>query len=226
MNRTAERGIVIAIDGPSASGKGTVARLVAHKLGLRFMDTGSIYRAFALFAREKGVKPEENGKIAGLLKEVKISSANTKEGEHAVILNGRDVSGVIRTPEISQSASKFSEIKEVREALGRIQRAHGENGGIVAEGRDMGTRVFRDADHKFFLTADAEERAGRRNAELKSIGANQTLEETVADIVSRDLRDKQRNISPLRPADNAVIIDTTHLGVDEVVEKILSSVGV
>ncbi len=224
MSRKAKDAIVITIDGPSASGKGTVARLVARRLGVRFMDTGSIYRAFALFARQNGVKPEEKEKIVRLLGEAEISSVNTEKGEHAVVLNGRDVSAIIRTPEISESASRFSEIKEVRETLGRIQRAHANNTGIVAEGRDMGTKVFRDADHKFFLTAEPEERARRRNSELRETGTVQTFEETAAGMASRDLRDTGRNLSPLQPAEDAVIIDTTHLGVDEVVEKILGFV--
>lgn len=224
MNRAEKGAKVITIDGPSASGKGTVARLLAQKLGVRFMDTGAFYRAFALFARQRGVKPEESGRIAELLKEAEISSVNTKEGGHAVILNGRDVSGVIRTPDISQSASRFSEIGQVRETLGRIQRAHGEDGSIIAEGRDMGTRVFHDADHKFFLTAERGERARRRNAELREAGAHQTVEETAADIASRDRRDSGRSLSPLHPAADAVIIDTTHLGVEEVVGKILNCI--
>ncbi len=224
MSEPAKSRKVITIDGPSASGKGTVALAVARKLGIRYMDTGSTYRAFALFAKQRGVKPEEKEKIADLLEEVEISSINKEDGAHAVILNGRDVSGTIRTREISESASRFSEIEEVRKILGRIQRAHGENTSIVAEGRDMGTKVFSDADHKFFLTAEATERARRRNAELKQTGTYQTVGETVADIALRDLRDSGRKFSPLQPADDAVIIDTTHLSVDEVVEKILSVV--
>ncbi len=210
---------VIAIDGPSASGKGTVARIVAHKLGIKYLDTGSIYRAFALFALEKGVKPEDGEKTAALLTEAQIFSGETKENRYKVILNGRDVSDRIRTPEVSEAASRFSEMEKVRKTLGRIQRVCGENSSIVAEGRDMGTNIFRDADYKFFLTAEPEERARRRNLQTGKSGG-----ETAVEITERDLRDSQRKLSPLKPADDAVIIDTTHLCADEVVEKILNCV--
>ncbi|QMU55828.1 MAG: (d)CMP kinase [Candidatus Mycalebacterium zealandia] len=216
--------IVITIDGPGASGKGTVARIVAKKLGIRYMDTGSIYRTFALLAREKGVKPGESEKISRLLKNCEILPVCSEDSSYTVTLGGRNVSADIRTPEISENASKFSQVKEVREVLGLIQRAHGENTSIVAEGRDMGTRVFKDADYKFFLTAEEGERARRRAAELKQEGAGATLEQTAAELSSRDRRDSRRKHSPLKPADDAVIIDTTHLGVDEVVEKILNLV--
>lgn len=216
--------IVIAIDGPSASGKGTVARIVAKKLGIRYMDTGSTYRAFALLADEKGVKPEDAENISKLLKNCEISPVSSEDGSYTVMLDGRDVSADIRTPEISENASKFSQVSEVREVLGRIQRSHGENASIVAEGRDMGTRVFSDADYKFFLIADADERARRRTAELKREGTETTFERTAAELSLRDRRDSERKLSPLKPAGDAVIIDTTHLGVDEVVEKILNRV--
>ncbi len=219
-----KKGKVITIDGPSASGKGTVARIVARKLGFKYLDTGSTYRAFALLAKKKGVKPEDRDKVTSLLKDAKISSVSSADGGCTVTLGGRDISDEIRTPEISEGASRFSEIKEVREFLGRLQRAHGEKSNIVAEGRDMGTRVFRDARHKFFLTAEPLERARRRNSELKMAGEKQTLEETAAEISSRDRRDSERKHSPLKPAPDAVIIDTTHLGVNEVIEKIINSV--
>ncbi|MGI9558101.1 MAG: (d)CMP kinase [Thermodesulfobacteriota bacterium] len=215
---------VIAIDGPSASGKGTVAREVARRLGADYLDTGATYRAFALFADGRDVSPEDGGKVDALLKEAKISFLNNPGG-YSVMLNGRDVSGMIRTPEISESASRFSEIGSVRDVLGRIQRAHGRNTSIVAEGRDMGTRVFYDADYKFFLTADPEERARRRNSEIKESGGSQTFEDTVEEMCVRDERDARRKLSPLKPADDAVIIDTTRLGVDEVVEIILNRVA-
>ena len=212
---------VITIDGPGASGKGTVARIVARRLGMKHMDTGAMYRAFALFAGERGADESEAG---ALVREVEISFADAGDGGCPVLLNGRDVSALIRTPEISESASRLSRIPAVREALGRIQRVYGAGSGIVAEGRDMGTRVFADADHKFFLTADERERARRRTAELAESGIRRSVGETLAEMATRDTRDRERRHSPLKPAPDAVIIDTTHMSVDEVVEEILSSV--
>ncbi|MCY4042419.1 MAG: (d)CMP kinase [Candidatus Dadabacteria bacterium] len=212
---------VITIDGPGASGKGTVARIVARRLGMKYMDTGAMYRAFALFATERGADESE---AAALVGEAEISFEDTGDGNCAALLNGRDVSALIRTPEISESASRLSRIPAVREALGRIQRAFGGNSSIVAEGRDMGTRVFADAGHKFFLTADERERARRRTAELAAAGIRRSVGETLAEMASRDARDSKRSHSPLKPAPDAVIIDTTHMSVDEVVEEILSLV--
>lgn len=215
---------VIAIDGPSASGKGTVARIVAERLGLTYLDTGAIYRAFALLALERGADPGNERESAALAKEADISFERSADGDYVVIAGGRDVSALIRTPEISDGASRFSRIRGVREELGKIQRAHGGRGGLVAEGRDMGTRVFADADHKFFLTADEAERARRRNAELARAGIRESVEETLTEMSARDGRDSGREYSPLKPATDAVIIDTTHKRVDEVVEEILNSV--
>lgn len=212
---------VIAIDGPGASGKGTVARIVARKLGMKYMDTGAMYRAFALFAAGRCA---DGGGAEALVKEAGISFAETPDGGCAVLVGGRDVSGLIRTPEITESASRLSRIPAVREALGRLQRAYGGKSDLVAEGRDMGTRVFADAAHKFFLTADKRERARRRTAELAAAGIRRSVDKTLSEMAKRDARDSTRGHSPLKPAPDAVIIDTTHMSVDEVVEVILGSV--
>lgn len=215
--------IIVAIDGPAGAGKSTVAKRLAKKLGYTYMDTGAMYRAFALKAARDGIDLEKEDALRAALARTNIE-LHEDPGGPRVILDGRDVAGEIRTPELSQAASKVSALKPVRERMVELQRAMGARGGIVAEGRDIGTVVFPGAEVKVFLTAGSDERARRRFAELKGNGKGVTLEETVAEMEQRDRRDREREHAPLRQADDAIAIDSTGMTVDEVVERIMKEI--
>ncbi len=215
--------IIVAIDGPAGAGKSTVAKRLAKKLGYTYMDTGAMYRAFALKAACDGIDLEKEAALRAALARTNIE-LHEDAGGPRVILDGRDVAGEIRTPELSQAASKVSALKPVRERMVELQRAMGARGGIVAEGRDIGTVVFPGAEVKVFLTAGSDERARRRFAELKGNGKGVTLEETVAEMEQRDRRDREREHAPLRQADDAIAIDSTGMTVDEVVERIMKEI--
>ena len=209
---------VITIDGPSGVGKGTVAKIVAEKLKFSYLDTGAMYRAFALKVLKSKTNPENNNELESLLESTKIDFLDNK-----IFLDSKDISDQIRTEEISLLASKIATKKIVRKFLVKLQRLIGSRGNIVAEGRDMGTYVFPDAKNKFYLDAKVEERAKRRYIQLgeKNIDFNKVK----IDLEKRDIQDKNREESPLHPASNAVIIDTTNLSISEVVGKILLYVG-
>jgi CMP/dCMP kinase len=216
--------IIIAIDGPAGSGKSTTARLAAKNLGLIYIDTGAMYRAVALKVIKSGCKIDDVEKITKIVKSIKINFERVEE-EQRIFLNGDDVSEEIRTPEVTNASSPVSAIPAVREVMVELQRKLGKNGGVVMEGRDIGTVVFPEADFKFFLIASLGERAKRRFAEMQKKGMNVNLYDLEKEILARDVRDTSRDTSPLVKAKDAFEIDTTGLSIDEQVGKILSIVN-
>jgi len=223
------RPFIVAIDGPAGAGKSTASRLCAARLGFAMVDTGAIYRAVALAATRRGVALDDDARLAEVLPsvEIRFAPAATPGGGQRVLLGGEDVSAEIRTPAMSLGASKVSGRPVVRAGLLDLQRRLAlapENAGAVLEGRDIGTVVFPDADAKFFLTASPEERARRRHAELQAKGDPQPFEEVLADQLRRDRDDSQRAVAPLRPAADAVVIDTTGIPLADVVDRIVRDV--
>ncbi len=215
--------LIVAIDGPAGAGKSTVAKRLAKELGYIYMDTGAMYRAFAWKARQGGVDLEDEEKLREVLRRTNVELLD-REGTPRVLLDGRDVTSEIRTPELSQWASKISALAPVRERMVELQRAMGARGGMVVEGRDIGTVVFPQAEVKIFLTAGPEERAKRRFAELQSQGKQVSLDETMEEMKERDRRDQERALAPLRRAEGAVAIDSTAYGVEEVMERIMREI--
>jgi len=212
--------LTIAIDGPSGAGKSTVARSLARRLGYLYVDTGAMYRAVALKAKEKSIVPEDESALHPLAASLFITFIN--QGEETRVLCGEeDVTEAIRSPEISRLASDISKRKGVREALVQKQREMGREGGVVLEGRDIGTVVFPDADIKFYLDADTEERGRRRYKELLEKGMKVDSKETLEEVMKRDHNDIYRVYSPLRKAEDAVLIDSTRRSVEEVVEEMV-----
>lgn len=212
------RRIIIAIDGPSGSGKSTVGRRLAERLGYRYIDTGAMYRVAALKARELSIDIDDEEELTKVCSEMKI--VFVQEGsEIKTFCNDKDVSEAIRRPEISALASEISTKKAVRDILVRMQRMMGAGGGVVSEGRDIGTVVFPGAELKFFLDSTPEERGKRRFRELSEKGIRVRLEETIVEMGRRDERDQRRKLSPLRKAKGALVIDSTHMGIKEVVER-------
>ena len=214
---------VVTVDGPAGSGKSTVGRLLAKRLSYVYLDTGALYRAMALKVRMASVSPDSREKIAILCRSTEIALREC-DGTARILLDGEDVTERIRTPEISMLASTISALPEVRASLLSVQRDSVRDGGVVAEGRDMGTVVFPGADVKFFLTASAGERGRRRWQELKDRGHEVSLEEVLKDVVQRDRQDSERELAPLRPSDDGVLIDSTGKNIDEVVEEMLGAV--
>jgi cytidylate kinase len=213
---------VIAIDGPVGAGKSTVARALANVLQFTYLNTGAMYRAVAIAARERGIDPDDPelaARVAAMLESVAIAF----DGEH-VLLDRRDVSAEIAAPAVSDAASRLSTLAVVRERMRDAQRAAGRDGGIVMEGRDIGTAIFPDAEFKFFLTADVEVRARRRFAELAAKGEQVTFAAVLAQLRERDRRDQERELAPLRRADDAIEIDATALAVNEVVAAMKSRI--
>jgi cytidylate kinase len=223
------RPVIVAIDGPAGAGKSTAARLVASRLGFALVDTGAIYRCVALAASRQGIAFDDDARLGGLMPEVRIGfePAAQPGGGQRVLLGDEDVSAAIRTPPMSLGASAVSARPVVRAGLLELQRrlalAPG-NAGAVLEGRDIGTVVFPDADVKVFLTAVPEERARRRHAELSAKGDRSTFEEVLADQLRRDRDDSSRAVAPLRPAPDAVVIETSGLALDAVVDRIVAEV--
>ena len=215
---------IITIDGPAGAGKSTVSRELAKQLSLRYLDTGALYRAVACAARDKGIAPDDEKSLADLCSKIDVSLIETGEGIRTVI-NKRDRTECIRSPEISLLASKVSAIPAVRAYLLIVQRRLGEGGGIVAEGRDMGTVVFPHADFKFFLGAAVEERARRRHRELAERGIAADMEDVRNDMITRDHEDSERKIAPLMIPADAVVVDTTNLTVSQVVVKMVTIVS-
>ncbi len=208
----------IAIDGLSGVGKSTYAKILAKKHGLVYVDTGALYRAVGLFASRRGADPKSEDEVVPLLSELSVS-LEYKDGSQRVIMNGEDVSGLIRTPEISMYASAVSALPPVRQFLLGIQRDMVERGGVIMDGRDIGTVIMPDADVKFFVTASDEVRAERRYKELVEKGVECSYEKILAEIIERDENDRTRDVAPAVPADDAVIIDNSYLTIDETVAE-------
>ena len=206
---------VVAIDGPGAAGKSTVARRLAEVLGFEYVNTGAMYRAVALAAREAGIDADDPGaerKLDALLERTRIDFSGGQ-----IMLNGRDVSAEIGTPELGEIASRLSMLGVVRERMLDLQRAAGARGGVVMEGRDIGSVVFPDAEVKFFLDASPEVRAERRWRELAAHGIEISREQVLAQLQERDRRDSGRELAPLRPAPDAEVIDASRMSIEEVV---------
>ena len=217
--------MLITIDGPSGVGKGTVARAVSYKLGFSYLDSGAMYRALALYADLKNIKEDDDLKLKKLLIDIHIQFVTNDEGEDRVFLNTYDVTEDIRSNEISQLASKFAKIELVRNVLTEMQKRLVKNKNYITEGRDMGTYVFPDAEYKFYLEADPIVRAERRSLQLtQTLGMKFNPQKILEEINQRDNLDKTRKICPLHPADDAIIIDTTNLSVDDVVENIINRI--
>jgi cytidylate kinase len=215
--------LVVAIDGPAGAGKSTVSKALARRLGYQLLDTGAIYRSVALISRRQGVAWDDAAGLAAVARELDIHFT-FDGGENLVIVAGEDVSAAIRTPEISQGASKVSAWPEVRAALLELQRRLGAGGGVVAEGRDIGTVVFPSAGAKFFLTASAEVRARRRFEELRAAGKVVDEAATLAEIKERDQRDSTRAAAPLRPAPDAIHVDSSGLDAEAVIGQMEAEV--
>lgn len=214
---------VVTIDGPSAAGKSTVAREVAGRLGLLYVDTGALYRALALKLQRQGGSPERQAEVDRMLDGTVLDLSGAPDQPH-VWLDGEDVSGQIRTPEVSELSSRLAAIPVVRRRLVRFQRELRERGPLVGEGRDLGTVVFPDAEVKIYLDADAMTRARRRTRELEQRGLPVALEQVLAEIERRDQRDRTRADSPLRPAGGAIIIESRGKDVETVVQEVLRAV--
>ncbi|MCX5869041.1 MAG: (d)CMP kinase [Deltaproteobacteria bacterium] len=218
-----EKREIVTIDGPSGVGKSTLSRKVAAALGYTYLDTGAMYRAVALFLQRLQIDLTDEQAVGSVLAgmDLQLFPAGQEDGDVGVVVNGQDVSSVIRTPEAGMLASLVSAIPAVRKRLTEMQQTLGQQGKIVAEGRDTGTVVFPDARWKFYLEADLEERARRRVAQLRSAGQEVDSQELLAMIAKRDRDDQERTLAPLQKADDALSIDTTSLDIDEVCTKML-----
>lgn len=211
---------IIAIDGPAGAGKSTIAKGLAAKLGYIYIDTGAMYRAIAWLALQRGVAVDDKAALTALAAEADIDM-RVEGGENIILLDGRDISSEIRSPEVSAAASPVSAVAGVRTHLVEQQRRLAARGNVVLDGRDIGTVVLPDADCKIFLTASLEERACRRWREFQARGVEIDLEQVRQDIETRDHRDSHRENSPLRQADDAILLDSTGMSIDEVLEKTL-----
>ena len=216
--------IVVAIDGPAGSGKGTVTKLVGEKLGLVNIDTGATYRCVTLAAINKGYKLEEENKIVNLLNEIDIEFKK-KENEEKVLLNGKDVTKEIRSKEVNEMVSQVSHIPKVRENMANFQRKIAEGKNVIMEGRDIGTNVFPNADVKIYLDATPEERAKRRMKQNEEKGIEISYEEILENIKFRDHNDKTSSVAPLKQAEDAIYIDSSNLSIEEVTEKIIEIIN-
>lgn len=215
---------VVAIDGPSGSGKGTIAHRLATQLGFHVLDSGSLYRLLALAAQHHGVGLDNAPALQVLAGHLDVQFRQSPAGEAVIILEGEDVTNEIRTEEMGKAASMVAALPAVRSALLQRQQAFREAPGLVADGRDMGTVVFPDACLKIFLTATAEARAERRYRQLLEKGFDASLPALVEDIRARDDRDINRPVAPLKPADDAIVLDSTRLGIDEVMARVLREI--
>lgn len=210
----------VAIDGPSGAGKSTIARAAAKRFGFIYVDTGAMYRTVGLAAARAGMALGDEGGVVGLLPELDIRFGYAEDGTQRMYLNGEDVSGLIRTPEVSMRASEVSAMPEVRAHLLDMQRAMAERQSVIMDGRDIGTVVLPGADVKIFLTASAEKRAARRHKELVEKGEDVSYENVLADIIKRDENDSSRAAAPLRKAEDAVEVDTSELSLEESINRV------
>ncbi|MBR4702285.1 MAG: (d)CMP kinase [Oscillospiraceae bacterium] len=215
--------IRVAIDGPGGAGKSTMAKALSRACGLHYVDTGAIYRTVGLAALRAGLEPSDGEGVPALLGKLDVQVQYEGEEQH-MLLNGEDVTGMIRTPEISAAASAVSALPEVRAFLLQTQRDLAAKGGVVMDGRDIGTVVLPEAELKVFLTASPEERARRRFLELREKGIDQPYEEVLREMNERDRRDSTRAVAPLRPAENAVLLDSSELTPEQVLERLVSLV--
>jgi len=213
---------VIAIDGPSGSGKGTLARRVAEHLGWNLLDSGALYRLLALAGLRRGLDPNDEGAHAALASAINLRFSGDASGEEQIWLGNEEVSRLIRTEQAGEGASRVAAMPEVRTALMERQRQFAQEPGLVADGRDMGTVVFPDAPLKVFLTASAEERARRRHKQLKDKGLDVSLAALSQELAERDRRDANRAVSPLKPAVDAELIDSTGLTAEQVEQAVLA----
>ena len=213
--------IAIAIDGPAGAGKSTIARLAAKELGYIYVDTGALYRTIGLAASRRNLAAEDKDKIIAMLPEIKVELAFNDRQEQIVLLDGEDVSGLIRTPEISMMASAVSAIPEVRAYLLDLQRDMARTSNVIMDGRDIGTVVLPDAKIKIFLSASPECRARRRYDELIEKGMDVKYEDILSDVIARDYADSHRDIAPLKPADDAISVDTSGEDLETSVNKLL-----
>ena len=209
----------IAIDGPAGAGKSSIAKAAAKRLGFIYVDTGALYRTVALHLLKENIDPKDMEAVKGALPNIQVTMGHEEDGQH-VYLCGEDVTGLIRTPEVSMMASTSSAIPEVRKFLFSLQTGMAEKYNVIMDGRDIGTVVLPNAQVKIFLTASPEVRAMRRYKELVEKGAKDTYEEVLADVIKRDYQDTHRETAPLKPADDGVILDTSDLGFDEVIDEL------
>ena len=216
--------MIIAIDGPAASGKSTTAIGVAKRLGITYLDTGAMYRAVTFGLIENDIKFEDSSELDNYLKQIKLKLSETKSG---VILNldGRNVSKEIRSSKVTENVSEVSALKSVRDSMVILQRKLAKKNDCILEGRDIGTVVFPNADFKFFLIADEIVRAKRRQNDLKKMGEQKSIDNVTTDIIKRDHKDSTRKHSPLIKSENAIIIDTSNLGINKVIDKIVNIVN-
>ncbi|MFO8241502.1 MAG: (d)CMP kinase [Dissulfuribacterales bacterium] len=214
-----ERLNIVTIDGPAGAGKSTVSRDLARRLGFTYLDTGAMYRAVAWAARRNGIDIEDKKALSELCNDLRLGFSGDR-----ILVNGQDISSFIRTPEMDRLSSAVSKVDVVRKYLTEMQRELGREGHLVAEGRDMGTVVFPQAAHKFFLTASAEERAKRRKMQIEYRGEEITYEEILTQIEARDLADSTRSIAPLQAAPDCTVINSSDLTVEDVIAKIVSEI--
>lgn len=217
-------GFNVAIDGPAGAGKSTIAKLVAKEMNFIYVDTGAMYRAIALYLLRKGVKPDERDRFADECRGADVT-IRYEDGIQQVILNGENVSGMIRTEEVGNMASASSVDSAVRAKLLDLQRNLAKENDVVMDGRDIGTNILPNADVKFYLTASAEERANRRFKELTEKGQECDLEKIKADIIERDERDMNREIAPLKQAEDAILIDSSDMGIDDVLKVMVETIN-
>lgn len=214
--------VAIALDGPAGAGKSSIAKRAAKALDFIYVDTGALYRTIGLAATRKGVEPKPSAEVEKLLSEITVDLTFNDKGEQIVLLDGEDVSGLIRTPEASMMASKISAVPSVRAYLLDLQRNIAKSHNVIMDGRDIGTVVLPDAKVKIFLTASPEARAQRRYKELCEKGMDVKYEDILNDVITRDYNDSHRETAPLKPAEGCVMVDTTELDFEQSVEKIIS----